>query len=181
MIVRARSVSQSQNTVPAVEDDELLTDQRRRVMKKHVLALGLLGLFGAPPGWTQTRGPEQELIALEHTWKDAVVKRDAAALERLYADEYISTDQEGMVWTKVQDIAIDTEAATPSRVTSYKLDDLKVRVYGDVAVVTGRNTTTGTLFGKTASTKSRFTDVFVKRNCRWQCVADHATAIIAEP
>jgi uncharacterized protein (TIGR02246 family) len=174
-------VSRSLNTVPAVEDDGLRTDQRRKVMKKHVLALGLLGLFVVTPGWAQTRGTEQELVALEHTWKDAVVKRDAAALQLLYADEYISTDQEGMVWTKAQDIAIDTDTAAPSRVTSYKLDDLKVRVYGEVAIVTGRNTTTGTLFGKTASTKSRFTDVFVKRNGRWQCVANHTTAVIAEP
>jgi ketosteroid isomerase-like protein len=118
---------------------------------------------------------------LENTWKDAVVKRDAAALQRLYADEYLSTDQEGLLWTKAQDIAIDTDKAAPSRVTSYKLDDLKVRVYGDVAVVTGRNTSKGTLFGKAASTKSRFTDVFVKRDGRWQCVANHATSVIAEP
>ena len=150
-------------------------------MRKQVVAFGMVGLFSVTPGWAQTRGADQELITLEHSWKDAVVKGDAAALERLYADEYLSTDQEGMVWTKAQDIAIDTDKARPSRVTSYKLDDLKVRVYGDVAVVTGRNTTVGTLFGKTVSTKSRFTDVFVKRDGRSQCVTDHTTAIIAEP
>ena len=82
---------------------------------------------------------------------------------------------------EAQDIAIDTDKTGPSRVTSYKLDDLQVRVYGDVAIVTGRNATTGTLFGKAASMKSRFTDVFVKRGGRWQCVANHTTAIIAEP
>jgi ketosteroid isomerase-like protein len=151
------------------------------VMKKYGLAVGLIGLFGVSPTWGQTRGTEQELIALEHTWKDAVVKRDAAALQRLYADEYVSTDQEGLVWTKAQDIAIDTDTAAFSRVMSYKLDDLKVRVYGDVAVVTGLNMSKGTLFGKAASTKSRFTDVFVKRDGHWQCVANQATSIIAEP
>ena len=149
-------------------------------MKKYLLGGAFVGLVGTAGIWGQTVGTEQELIALENSWKEAVVKRDAATLQRLYADDYISTDQEGLVWDKTQDIAIDTDNAGPSRVTSFKLDDLKARVYGDVAVVTGRNTSKGTFFSRQVSTKSRFTDVFVKRNGRWQCVANQTTAIIAD-
>jgi ketosteroid isomerase-like protein len=105
-----------------------------------------------------------------------VVKRDAAALQRLYADEYMSVDQEGMTWNKQQDIQIDTTGA--SRLSTYKFEDLKVRIYGDVAVVTGRNRATGTVLGSAAKAQTRFTDVFVKRDGRWQCIQSQTTPIV---
>lgn len=143
---------------------------------RYICGLVLIALLVAPNGSAQTPGSaEQELIKLENTWQQAVVKRDAPALRRLYADEYMSTDQEGAVWNKAQDIDIDTTGA--SRLASFKLDDLKVRLYGDFAVVTGRNTSTGTLNGGAARGQSRFTDVFVKRDGRWQCVTSQATSI----
>ena len=146
---------------------------------KYISGLTLIGLLIAPIGWAQTAGTaEQELLNVENTWKQAVVNRDAASLQRLYADEYLSTDQEGMVWNKAQDIGIDTTGN--SRLGAYNLDGLKVRFYGDVAVVTGRNVSKGTLFGKAAKGQSRFTDVFVKRDGRWQCVTSQVTPIVAE-
>jgi ketosteroid isomerase-like protein len=141
---------------------------------KYICSLALLGLLVAPHGWAQTSGTaEQELITVENAWKQAVVNRDAASLQRLYADEYLSMDQEGMVWDKAQDIAIDTTGG--SRLASYNLEDLKVRLYGNVAVVTGSNTSEGTFHGSAAEGQSRFTDVFVKRDGRWQCVTTQVT------
>ena len=145
---------------------------------KYIWSLALIGLI-APLGWAQTSGTaEKELITVENAWKQAVVNRDAASLQRLYADEYLSTDQEGMVWDKAQDIAIDTTGN--SRLASYNLDGLKVQFYGDVAVVTGRNISKGTLFDHAAKGQSRFTDVFVKRDGRWQCVTSQVTPITGE-
>jgi len=140
----------------------------------------MLGLFAAAAaGWAQTpQNPQQELAKLENAWKQAVVNRDKASLERLYTADYTSTDTEGMTWNRGQDIEIDMEG--PSHLTSFSLDDLKVQVVGDVAVVTGRNTATGTLVGKKVSAKTRFTDVFVKRDGRWQCMRSQSTAIIVE-
>ena len=144
-------------------------------MKRIFLGLALMGVFVVPRSWAQTASPaKQELVKVENEWKRAVAKRDVVALERLYADEYVSTDQEGMVWNKAQDIAIGMTG--PFLLASYKLDDMKVRLYCDVAVVTGRNTSEGTLLGKAASGQTRFTDVFVKRDGRWQCVASQVTA-----
>ena len=65
---------------------------------KSIWGLALMGLLIAPPGWAQAPSPaEQELVRLEHSWKQAVVNRDVSALKRLYAEEYVSTDQGGMV------------------------------------------------------------------------------------
>lgn len=144
-------------------------------LMKRILGFVFIGLSIAPAGCSQKSTAGPELVVLENSWKESVIKRDAAALNRLYADEYASTDQEGMVWNKAEDIDIDTKGA--SQLTSYKLDDLKVRPYGDVAVVTGVNISHGTLHGYASSSRSRFTDVFVKRDGRWQCVASQTTAL----
>ena len=144
---------------------------------RFICGLALTGLLIAPPpGWAQaSNAAEQELIKLEHSWKQAVVNRDASALKRLYTEEYVSTDQEGMVWNKADDIAIDTTGLF--RLASYTLDDMKVRLSGNAAVVTGLITTKGTLNNVTVGGESRFTDVFVKRDGRWQCLASQATPI----
>lgn len=47
---------------------------------------------------------------------------------------------------------------------------MQVRVYGDTAVVIGRNTEKGTLKGKPYTYTYRWTDVFVRRDGRWQAV-----------
>jgi ketosteroid isomerase-like protein len=143
---------------------------------KFTWGLALVGLLVAPLSWAQTSGaPEQELIKLENTWRQAVVTRDKVALQRLYAAEYQSIDQEGAVWDKEQDILIDTTGG--SRLASFTLDDLKVQFYGDVAVVTGHNTSHGTFLDRAAKGDYRFTDVFVKRDARWQVVNSQVTPI----
>ena len=144
---------------------------------KYMLGLVMIGLLAVPIGWAQTQNStENELIGVENAWKQAVVKRDVSALQHLYADEYMSVDQEGMTWNKKQDIEIDT--AGVSRLSTYKLEDLTVRIYGDVAVVTGRNSATGKVLDRAAKAHNRFTDVFVKRDGRWQCVHSQTTPIV---
>jgi ketosteroid isomerase-like protein len=112
---------------------------------------------------------------VENAWATAAVKADGAALEKIYADEYLFTDEEGLVWNKTQDIANVTSGAY--KPASYKFDDMKVRIYGDTAVVTGRNMVKATYKDKDISGPYRFTDVFVKRDGRWQCVATQAVRV----
>jgi ketosteroid isomerase-like protein len=143
-----------------------------------IFGLALTAVLIAPQSWAQTTsGEEQQLVKVENDWSAAVVKHDAASLQGFYADEYVSTDSDGMVRNKAQDIANFTSGAT--KLASYKLDDLKVHVYGDVAVVTGRNTVKGSLKDTSEDVTGhyRFTDVFVKRGGRWQCVASQGSRI----
>lgn len=113
--------------------------------------------------------PEQEITRLEHEWGAACKARNKAFLQQLYATEYLLTDYDGATYTKEQDIA-RIMAADMSRVT-FALGDLRVRVYGAVAIVTGLNTVTEA--GKSRS--YRMTDAFVKRDGRWQIVATQNT------
>jgi ketosteroid isomerase-like protein len=63
------------------------------------------------------------------------------------------------------------------RIEAGSVDDLNVRVFGDVAVVTGRSILARSYQGKRASVTQRFTDVFVRRDGRWRAVASQGTQI----
>jgi ketosteroid isomerase-like protein len=117
---------------------------------------------------------EQELIGLENEWAEAWLKRDVAFFDRIEADDYVWTSPWG-VWTKAQDLA--ELKSGDSVITSWVLDDMKVRIYGDAAVVTGRSTIKETHKGEDWSRQERWTNTWVKRDGRWQCVAGHSSEI----
>jgi ketosteroid isomerase-like protein len=82
------------------------------------------------------------------------------------------------VTTKKEDLESVKGPANPdSKLLSYDVDDMKVMLYGKTAVVTGRSTLKGTNKGVAWTSQSRFTDVFVWRDNRWQLVAGHSSRI----
>jgi ketosteroid isomerase-like protein len=118
-----------------------------------------------------------ELIKVEHDWAEAIVKADTAALARLYANEYTNIE-DGALLTKTQDI--QAIGSGNFKMSAYAYENLTVRMYGNMAVVTGRNTITAAYLGKPAGGVFVFTDVFVKRDGRWQCVATHSSPAAKE-
>ena len=112
---------------------------------------------------------------LEKEWAAAVSKLDLGFLDRIWADNYSWTSYDGKVWSKAQ--TLESLQSGQDAVSSAILDDVKVRVYGDAAVVTGRSTFNETFQGKDVSGQERFTDTWVRRSGRWQCVAMHCSRI----
>lgn len=121
---------------------------------------------------------EQELIQIERDWCAAVVKKDAAALARILADDYTSVGSRGTTSTKTDELAnLKGADSTASCVDS----NLKVRIYGDAAVVTGLGTRSGTYKGVAFKDRqSLWTDTFIRKDGRWQCVATQGTLIAAQ-
>ncbi|MCX6545980.1 MAG: nuclear transport factor 2 family protein [Acidobacteria bacterium] len=141
------------------------------------LLLIVVALLTVSPAFAQAPSAvDREIIKLEHDWSTAWQKKDAAFLQKLFADEYLFTDPEGVTFSKTQDIANTTAATT--KVESFLFSDLKVHVYGDTAVVTGLNTIKATVVGKASNGAYRFTDVFVKRDGRWQVVTSQSTLVV---
>jgi ketosteroid isomerase-like protein len=122
---------------------------------------------------------EQQLLAVEHGWGEALVRADIPALEKLYAPEYVFTNPFGAVSTREQDIA--NVKSGEFVVKSFEISDVKVQVYGNVGVMTGLNRSQASFKGMDASGDYRFTDVFVKRKGQWQCVASHLTIVAKQP
>ena len=72
---------------------------------------------------------------------------------------------------------IETTPNPDVKLTAYDVDDMNVRLYDRIAVVTGRVTTKRLVKGQATTSQSRFTDVFVSRDGRWQLVAGHSSRI----
>jgi hypothetical protein len=129
---------------------------------------------------SQDERAKQALMQLERDIGKANVNRDAAFFERVEADEFIFTDSSGGTTTKREDVdGVKAPANPDARLLSYDVDDMKVSLYGKTAVVTGRATTKGVFKGQDWSRQSRFTDMFVWREGRWQLVAGHSSRIPA--
>ena len=118
---------------------------------------------------------EKDLMQIERDWAAAMVKRDNAAIERITSSEYTVTTPDGRLQTRAEFQADLTSGAM--KLDSSEVSDLKVRVFGDVAIVTGITTDKGQYKGQDMSGKYRFTDVFLRRSGRWQAVSTHVSRI----
>jgi ketosteroid isomerase-like protein len=141
---------------------------------KRLLFVATLAIVCLLPVWAQTAA-EKELIKVENDWGNAWVKNDGKALDLLYATEYLATDASAKTWTKTEGIKEDISSKYTGK--SFRLSELKAHVYGQAGIVTGRNTVKYTAEGKEGGDDIRFTDVFVKRDGRWQCVATQGSRI----
>ena len=120
--------------------------------------------------------PEQAIRQIETDWAAALVKADLAAIDRIEAPDWQLTDPEGNVNMKA-----DSDADLKSgalKLASFKINDLKVRIFGDTAIVHGLETEKSSYKGDDTSGQYRFTDVFVKRGGVWRAVATHVTRVV---
>jgi ketosteroid isomerase-like protein len=118
-------------------------------------------------------GISQTLRATEQAWLNAEKNHDAAAFEQIVADDWIAINPDGKSQTKTERAA---EIKT-ARTASATLGDMKVRVFGDTAVVTGTDDEITMIDGKRSSDHYVWTDVFVKRNGKWLAVASQTAQI----
>ncbi|HEX8853058.1 MAG TPA: nuclear transport factor 2 family protein, partial [Pyrinomonadaceae bacterium] len=79
---------------------------------------------------------EQQVLAANREWADAMVKGDSAALERLFHDELIVTTGNGNVRGKEGELK-DTAPSADMKTYFFNTEDVRVRVYDDAAIVTG--------------------------------------------
>jgi ketosteroid isomerase-like protein len=109
-------------------------------------------------------------MQLENERVPALLNSDTAFIERVYADDYVVTGANGVVRTRSQVVA-DMKSGVQT-FQAMKNDDVKVRLYGDTAVVTGRTTQKGQYKGQASLSPTRFTRIYVKRDGQWQLVAN---------
>jgi len=115
------------------------------------------------------------LTAIERSWAKAVMNHNAALLEGWLADDFIQTSDTGEVCTRAETIARVRESRAVF--TSGRLDDIRVRLYGDAGVVTGRFVAEGRSGGDPFSVRVRWTDTFIRHQGQWLCVASQSTTI----
>lgn len=123
----------------------------------------------------QQSSVREQLVALEDQWMDAWRRRDREACDRILAEEFLLTSSlGGEVFNKAQWLE---GAMGPIECQSFSFDKVDVRVYGDAAVVHSEYAQRATARGQDWSGRFRITDVWVKRDDRWQVVARHSTML----
>jgi ketosteroid isomerase-like protein len=126
-----------------------------------------------------TTAPEQAVRLLFDELVVSYSKNDATAPTRILAEDFTFTNPFGEVMTKEQRIGEIKPGGI--QFDSYAVDDVKVRVYGDTAVVTNRTTLSGKRGDQAITGQYRATSVFVKKGGNWQVVASQSTRIPEKP
>lgn len=108
---------------------------------------------------------KQDVEELGQEWAAAELRGDTAALERLLADDFVGIGPRSFMLTKEQWLA--RYASGDLQYDSFTWDDVRVRVYGDAAIATGRQAQTGTYRGSDITAQFRATLVFVRPSGRW--------------
>ena len=126
----------------------------------------------------QRTSVEQAIRQLDNERIQAQIHADAAALDRIYADDFIGVGPSGTVRTKPQVISDFTSGRL--KFQSITTDEVQVRVYENAAVETGLSTMVGQDKGKAVPRDTRFTRVWVKQQGRWRLVANHYSLRITQ-
>ena len=122
---------------------------------------------------------ETEIKKLANDGTAAITKNDTAALDKLWADNYMFIAQDGVVSSKAQ--RIESMKAGTSKIETLTYDEMSVRsnAEGTGAILVGRATVKGTNMGKPVDGQMRFTQVWSKTKDGWRSVSGQVTAIAA--
>jgi uncharacterized protein (TIGR02246 family) len=127
-------------------------------------------------------GPAEDEAAireLEAKWDAANLSGDAEVLDKLFADKFIMTADDGTVREKAE--VISALRARRISYSSAHSDEVRVILHGDTAIVSGRWTGSFTHNGKTTNLRERFTNVYVRLSGQWRVVASHGSNIRVAP
>jgi ketosteroid isomerase-like protein len=120
---------------------------------------------------------QEILIRLERGWNAAVYKNDVAFVRNILADEYISTYEDGSRGDRAKELALIGDFN--QNVESAVQDEFTVKTYRDTAVVWFTLHLAGLKQGARVELTMRYTDVWVLRDGRWQCVSSQSTRVSA--
>jgi len=134
------------------------------------MATMLQGCAGNPPAQGGDRMTiVAELTAQADRWDKAIVRKDRAAIEHNMAEDFRQIDGSGNVESKSS--FVDDLLSPDLQIDPYTVEDFDVRVYGDVALLSGRTRMTGRYKGKEFTSHYRYIDIYVRRGGEWKIVS----------
>jgi ketosteroid isomerase-like protein len=142
---------------------------------KHLFAIAVFFLAASSWAVGDTASDERELTKLVNDLNAAIVKPDIAFLERVLAPDYDHFRPHGNVENRTQ--YLEDRKSGSVDFDSLVADEIKVRVYGDTAIVSYRSTAKGKDQDGAIDEQRRWTRVFVRKDGRWQLVHSQGTTI----
>lgn len=146
-------------------------------MKKLLLSFSMLMFVFIANAQQNKQAIEAKLKAMEVAWNNSSLQKDRGAkvYSEILADDFYATCSDGVARNKVEIIKFDTE--TKAVTTKVDLGPMSVKFFANnIASVTGTHTVTGKGENGKAFTKNyAWTDVYMERNGKWQCIASGTT------
>ena len=122
---------------------------------------------------------DENLQELAQNLAKAELKGDVAFLARTLAEDFIGIGPRGFILTKDEWLA--RHKSGDLRYESFGLDEVRIRVYGDAAVLTGRESVKLKYRGEDQQAELRTTEIFVKRDGRWRLAGLQLSPIAPPP
>jgi ketosteroid isomerase-like protein len=115
---------------------------------------------------------ESEIISREKEWMDAWIAKDVSVFRDILSDDFLLSSARGYLMEKTEWI---NNASGPFTCKSFIWKEIKVRTYGNTAVVNATVEQVASAGEKDWSGLFMLTDVWVHQNGKWQVVSRHGT------
>ena len=117
---------------------------------------------------------KQEILNGAGQWAEAMISNDPTRIGAFMADDWVIVSERGIAGKEYFLLFVESGALTH---TSFEMvDEPRLKIYGDSAVLTARVTNTSFFNGQKLEADEFTTDFLVKRDGRWLCVLSHITS-----
>jgi hypothetical protein len=148
---------------------------KNRMLKISVVVIALLA--GLSVTRAQTGATADVVTTISNLENDAVkadLAGDPVFYQRVLAEDWTRGDSDGTYFTKA--VLVNLMADTKSiKTNSENISELKVRVYGNTAVATYKDTYDLLIKGQRRAHSIIVTDIFVKIDGDWKQIASHGS------
>ncbi len=142
---------------------------------KHLALLTLALLLPSAHLHAQESAEVKAVLAAERDLALIYQKGDADGIARVVTEDYTLINSRGKISTRADDIA-EAQAKDPAY-EIFENSDMKARVHGTTAIVTGITRAKGVSDGKPFDARFLFTDTFIKDQGRWRLAAGHVSRL----
>lgn len=149
-------------------------------LSQSLLAAAVTALVAAAPvhAGQAVRSAQEILVQLERDWVAALQRNDVKFVDSVLAEEFVATYGDGSRGDRKRELQL--VADFNQQVDKWTVDEFIVKVFRDTAVVWFTQRMVGPVQGKPTEIVTRYMDVFVMRDGRWQCVASQSTRVTAK-
>lgn len=140
--------------------------------KRAFLITAFVCLTAFPLGLRAQESADAAAIrTLEFKLVDCYKRHEVEVFASVLDDDFVITFEDGSTYSKTGYLAYSTSAST--RVETVEIPEMKIRLHGDTAVVTGIYHEKGMDSQKSYDYHDRFTDVWMKKAGKWRLIAAH--------
>jgi ketosteroid isomerase-like protein len=133
------------------------------------VAAALAGCASVPGTERNVADDIVTLTRISEEWDRAIVRKDAAAISKNMAKDFRHIGGDGTV--EMRERFLNDLISPEMEIDPYTVEEFDVRVYGDVALLSGLTRMTGRFAGQPFQSHYRYIDVYVRRNGEWKVVS----------